>query len=49
MESNAKTKAIACRVSLKAHAVLVRRAKRMGLDMAKYLKQHLETDALRKR
>jgi len=43
------TKPVACRVSLEVKEILLRRAVKRGLTLAKYLERLVGTDALRKR
>ena len=46
---SSKTVAIACRVSLTAWTIILRRAQRRGLKVSEYIRERLEYDALRKR
>jgi len=44
-----KTVPVATRVSVKAYAVIIRRANRRGLKVSEYIRERIEIDALRKR
>ena len=45
---NTKTLPIACRISLKAHAIAQRRADKQGIKIGKYLGKRLEYDIMRR-
>lgn len=46
---SSKTVPIATRISVVAHAIILRRANRRGLKVSEYIRERIETDALRRR
>lgn len=46
---SSKTVPIATRISVVAHAIILRRANRRGLKISEYIRERLEIDATRKR